>query len=865
MSEYLKIAELNPPLNVSFVNCLEDTHFLLDFLEEQAIKADKTTGFDIETDPKKDFYYRRCRTIQFGRIDKQVVVDLLGLCDNDPELLFAAQGEYGKNLHKAPKLKAFIEQISPYITGNLLLCGVNLGFEFMVMYWSFGVQPWKFFDTSVVERCIYAGTHSLKDYGFFSMNDMVDRYFSFQINKELQTSFTLDKELTQDQIDYAALDTRLPLAIKKVQEVIIKGETKKTLKEKGQTGFLKVIEKLDQNILGDNLEEISRIENDAIAPFISMHIHGERLDTVKWLERVNKNKDELKSVISQLDAYFLPVVGSKNESIDESEIEKYEGMWQTLRSPTDHEIELKLELSSVNREVKKALKGNNLFDSVDLNKKADQLQAEYKQWETARKQEKDLYKKKASELRKKKKSIVDLVEKCDGEALINYSSNFQLIKVLKGMYKQLSKLEDLEDETLEKFKHLNVIALIQKYHELAKLIGTYGESWASVWKTHPCKEEGWLNPGDQRLHSIFSQMDAETGRSTSSQPNGQNLPQDKAIRSCFVADPPDEKYPDGYKLITIDMAGAELRLLAEEANDPIWITAFNKNEDVHSVCTELIEGDHWKELALPDCAYYKLRDNGEPQHFKCKCDAHNSLRNSMKPTNFGLPYGIGPRSLSKQIGKTYQETILLMEKHRKCFPNIWDYLAKSGESSKILRKSFDMFGRRRTFPEPTWDVAKQRFKEDEADKLALKPEECKKNLDTFLAMKGRKPTKDELFSLTHREPTSQEVSKKFAMMYGGIERQGKNHAIQGANASVIKICMGSGFDKQGKPFLFHILPKYDGKLLKMVHDELLIQVPAIYADELALIVQDCIRRAAAMRMTKIVMESEYHISDYWEK
>jgi len=69
----------------------------------------------------------------------------------------------------------------------------------------------------------------------------------------------------------------------------------------------------------------------------------------------------------------------------------------------------------------------------------------------------------------------------------------------------------------------------------------------------------------------------------------------------------------------------------------------------------------------------------------------------------------------------------------------------------------------------------------------------------------------------------------------------------------------------GTPFLFHILCKYDAKLLKMVHDELVIQVPSIYSKELAEVTSNCIKRAAAMKMKYITMESEYHIADYWEK
>ena len=856
----LKPLVLNPPLNVTHINTLEETARLFEFLDEQVAKNDTTTGFDLETDPKKDFYFRRCRTVQFGRIDKQVVVDLLGLCNGDSDLLFAAQGEYGKNLYKAPKLQAFMQQLAPYVTGKLLLTGVNLGFEFSTMYWNFGISPWNFFDTSVVERCIYAGEHSLKDYGFYGMEELVGRYLGYQVDKELQTSFTLDLPLSQAQIEYAALDTRLPIAIKTAQEFILKGETEKSLIAKGQKGWAKVLARLSPTILGDNLETIAKIENNAIPPFMMMHIHGERLDTVKWKARVEENKKELAGVIAELDIIFLPTVGSKNEAIDEAKIASLEVDWKTLaENRTDEEIQMKLELSPLKRAAKK-----NPLD-MDLRVQIAELEIKISQWEEARKAQKETIKAQCSDLKKRRTQINKLKASCEGDALINYSSNAQLIKVLRTLYKQLAKIESLDDEVLEKYKKIRVITLIQKYHELAKLIGTYGDSWCTTWVTRAGKEEGWLNPGDGRLHSVFSQMDAETGRSTSSQPNGQNLPQDKAVRSCFVADPADEKYPDGYKLITIDMSGAELRLLAEEAKDPIWIDAFNRGEDIHSVCTALLEEEKWKELALPDCAYYKKKEDGSLQKFKCKCEGHNALRNATKSANFGLCYGIGPRKLSQQIGKTFQETVELIGKHQKYFPNIWTFLTKAGNESKMFKKSFDMFGRRRLFPEPTWEIAKDRLLEDDPEKFELPTERVLDAVTAFEQIKQRKPTKEELFILAHRVPYANEISKKYAMLHGNIERQGKNHRIQGANASVIKLAMSSLLDKNGEPFLFHILPKYDARLLKMVHDELLVQTPAIYASQVAKELESAIYRAGAEKVSHLKMLSEYHIADYWEK
>lgn len=880
MSE-LKPLVLNPPLNVQKVTNEEGIEALLSFLEAQSKFPDTATGFDVETTPTNDYYWRRMRTVQFGNQKSQFVVDLLELCDGDSDLLYKCQGEYGKHLHLAPRLEAFINQLKPYLTERrLLLTGVSLSFEYMCFYWLFGVRIQGLSDCAITERCIVAGYHSLKDYSYFSMASMMERYFFMEVDKSLQTSFTLDGELTDAQYGYAALDTRLPLAIRSVQQLITGGHTYKSLKAKGSKAAER-LKDIDPVLTGDNLTEIVQIEQDAIGAFVDMNLHGERIDRDRWNARVAKSEQELKTLISDvLDPIFIPVVGTKSKVITDQDIEEAQAKWKAFNTVPDAELKLKAE-------IRYALK-KDPFAAPDLQLALEALDA-------ARKSEKEKYKKIASEIGKQRTKIKNLVEKCEGQALINYGSDAQLLAVIKT-FKGLGRITGLDDETLEKHAGKSVMDAVRKYHGLKKEIGTYGYAWTTEWKTKPSKEEGWLHPGDGRLHCTFNQYDAETGRSSSSTPNAQNLPQDKEVRMCFVADPPDESVristccgadtykkplihelyckgcntmcidkPEEWSLITIDMAGAELRILAEEAKDPIWINAFNRGEDVHSVCTELVEPDKWPLLALPGCAYYKIGQDGNPERKKCKCPEHNELRNGMKPTNFGLPYGIGPRKLAGQIKKSEDETIALLNNHRKSFPNIWTYLEQSALRAKIEGKSFDMFGRRRLFPAPTWEAAKKQVMEYYEDRLRLEDDVAAQNIAQFVTIKGREPDKEEKVFLTHRQPNNKEIGKAMMGMAGSIERQGKNHRIQSANSTIIKAAMGSGTDPNGEPFLWHVFPKYKARLLAMIHDELKIAVPTRFAQELAGLIQSAFRRAAALRMSLVQMESEFHIGPCWEK
>jgi DNA polymerase I-like protein with 3'-5' exonuclease and polymerase domains len=132
-------------------------------------------------------------------------------------------------------------------------------------------------------------------------------------------------------------------------------------------------------------------------------------------------------------------------------------------------------------------------------------------------------------------------------------------------------------------------------------------------------------------------------------------------------------------------------------------------------------------------------------------------------------------------------------------------------------------------------------------------------------MHGVKPSGDDLWNLTHRQPNSGEVARAYKGLSGSIQRQGKNHAIQGTNATIAKLAMGCGFDKDGVPYLWHTLPKYKAKIIKFVHDELVFQCPARYKEEVKALVKDAFKRAAAAVMTLVVMESEANAETYWSK
>jgi len=860
----LVLSELQPPLNITVIRDVAGLAKLQTYFIAKETAEDFAVGLDTETNVVDDFWFRRVRLIQIGDRDHQFEIDLLAFAGSK-EVLTASQGEYGKNMGGIyDKIFAVIEPI--LCSDKFLKVGQNLGFEYQVFNWCFGKRIWHLYSTDMAERVIQAGTISLKKMTEFSMASIAGRHFGLLIDKSQQETFDLESPLTQEQIDYAAFDIRFPFAMRQAQ----------------------------MNIMTqDQLLATAQIENDAIGTFTDMHLVGQNLDDAKWLERIKHVIERRVEELKSLDAGFMPYVGNKHNQLDEAAIAAAELVWRTgFEVATPRETELAAQKRLEKDKTKKA--------EIGL-----LLKAEEKKRAASKAEARKVY----SELSKRRTEVNKKLEKCEGEAFINYGSRDQLLEALQKM-PGMKTIQNTQDDTLLKYNDRPLIQTLRKYNKGRKDTGTYGVQWTQRWVNKALAKEGWRHPMDGRLHCMFNQLEAETGRTSSSKPNAQNLPKDDEVRACFICDPPNPQYristcchtdaklailSDGVMrylcdactkecitedeeqcIVTCDMSGAELRIIAELANATTWITAFNKGWDVHSVSTEILEPQKWPKLALSDCSYYALHTEetvkknplgvvGEQRREKCKCPGHVELRQKTKSINFLLCYGGGPDALADELGITVDAAKLLMKQHEAAFPDVWGYLERSGKLAQETREARDMFGRRRSFPEPTEAIAKEWYEGEYKEKLELSEAAQEANIFNFKASQLREPTKIEHYKLTHRSPDWKEIRQAMRALNGSIGRRGKNHCIQGTNASIIKRAMGCGFDKDGKPYLWHTLLRYRAKIQNMVHDELVIGCPLRYAKLVAELIADAFARAAAEVMHAVKMEADYHISNRWMK
>ena len=392
----------------------------------------------------------------------------------------------------------------------------------------------------------------------------------------------------------------------------------------------------------DQLLTTAQIENDALGTFADMHLNGQNLDDERWKLRIQHTVERRVGELKILDEGFLPIVGHKGKQIDEEELERRFKHWkEDFELPAPREVEL----AAQKREEKDKEKKKELGELLKL---------EAKKRAEAKAEAREHY----SELSKAKTKVKNKLEDCEGEAYINYDSRDQLLAALQQM-PGMRHIKDTTDDTLLQFNDRPLIQTLRKYKKGKKDTGTYGLQWTQRWITKPLSKEGWRHPVDGRLHCLFNQLEAETGRTSSSKPNAQNLPKDDEVRACFICDPPnplirvsvchdadtylvDGKYTctvckeycdtkdEEMCIVTCDMSGAELRIIAELAQAKTWIMAFNKGWDVHSVSTEILEPTKWPALKEEGCEYYALDAEGQPKRLKCKCKGHVELRQKTK-------------------------------------------------------------------------------------------------------------------------------------------------------------------------------------------------------------------------------------------
>ena len=271
-------------------------------------------------------------------------------------------------------------------------------------------------------------------------------------------------------------------------------------------------------------------------------------------------------------------------------------------------------------------------------------------------------------------------------------------------------------------EHHELPALVLRHRSLAKLKSTYADALVDL-----------IHPETGRIHTSYNQTVTATGRLSSSDPNLQNIPirteEGRAIRSAFVPRP-------GWWFVAADYSQIELRILAHCSEDEILMEAFLRDEDIH---------------ARTAAEVFQVPVEGVPEE----------LRRQAKVINFGIIYGMGAFSLSRELGISQQMAGTYIEHYFNRYRGVKRYTEETIAAARQSLRTSTLLGRIRRLPD--------------------------------------------INSKNHN-------LRKFA------ERTAVNTPIQGTAADLIKVAMirvARSFEEQGLA----------SRMLLSVHDEIVFEVP----------------------------------------
>jgi DNA polymerase-1 len=217
-------------------------------------------------------------------------------------------------------------------------------------------------------------------------------------------------------------------------------------------------------------------------------------------------------------------------------------------------------------------------------------------------------------------------------------------------------------DVLENLRGFEIVDKLLQYRSVTKLKSTYLDGIEKVLI---------IQDGIAKVHTIFKQALAVTGRLSSIEPNLQNLPikteQGQLIRKLFISSP-------GNVLLGADYSQVELRILAHLSNTKELIEAFREQKDIHTTTAMKVFGVKESEVTA-------------------------TMRRQAKAVNFGILYGQGAWGLSEGINVSQAEAKQFIEDYYESFPGIYEYLTTVVAKAKEQGYVETILKRRRYLPD----------------------------------------------------------------------------------------------------------------------------------------------------------------------
>lgn len=263
-----------------------------------------------------------------------------------------------------------------------------------------------------------------------------------------------------------------------------------------------------------------------------------------------------------------------------------------------------------------------------------------------------------------------------------FTSKFGLkLKPLKETKSGAASTDEESIEHLKQYDKSGFMEQLLKHRGLVKLDSTY------ISGIHPLLD--YVN----RVHAGFKIHGTVTGRLSCSDPNLQNIPRDTTssdIKKMYVP-------PVGYLLLEVDYSQAELRVVAELAQDKVMIDIFKRNFNIHvaTACRINNAMDRYDEIK----AIIKKGDSLGGDELKLpenkECLFWLKQKKRAKTLNFGILYGQGAKKLCIELECTEQEAEDFIQAWFKAYPGVRKWIKNQHRFVKENAYVLNMFGRKR--------------------------------------------------------------------------------------------------------------------------------------------------------------------------
>ena len=192
----------------------------------------------------------------------------------------------------------------------------------------------------------------------------------------------------------------------------------------------------------------------------------------------------------------------------------------------------------------------------------------------------------------------------------------------------------------------DVLSYLAKDHQIIRDVLEFRQ-YKKLQSTYVDALPNEINPKTNRIHTVYAQAVAATGRLSSNNPNLQNIPirteRGREVRKAFV--PRDENYV----LLAADYSQIELRIIAALSEEETMMNAFKNGEDIHASTAARVFNVPLEEVT-------------------------REQRSNAKTVNFGIIYGVSAFGLSNQTNLSRSEAKELIDTYYETYPKLKAYM-----------------------------------------------------------------------------------------------------------------------------------------------------------------------------------------------